>query len=487
LGSIDWQKVTDLAAVILAEKSKDLLVTSYLAVSQVHLNRMEGLIVGLTNIHDLMAHHWENLFPPKKRIRGRLSAIEWWLEKTNTALEKVEPKPIAPQKLEEINTTLSQIDTLLGEYLPEPPLLRPIQRFVENIPALTADTNEPKPEQTQPPPETTPKPEPEQKQAELKPQPAPTGPEDITNLQDAQKVINSGLKALLKVASFLLEKDPMNPVGYRYRRLALWSKVSNLPAATNSKTQIPPPTPQIQQPLTDLRNNANWSALLKSAEQRLSHFIFWLDLNRFVAESLAGLGEDYQQAHDVVCQETAFVLHRFPGLVELLFSDGTPIADSETKSWLKSIELGSGRPMSEALQVTDTGGGANGKDKMIETIKTVQALAKQNKLVDAVKSLQAELQSSFSKKEALLWRLALCQILIGSKRTDMALPHLELILKDIDAFRLSTWDPELALKGLKVVWTGFNNHTNKEYKHNAETVLNRISELDPVAALNLVK
>jgi type VI secretion system protein VasJ len=358
---------------------------------------------------------------------------------------------------------------------------------VETIPALTADTTEPKPGQTQPPPGTTPKSEPEQKQTELTPKPAPTGPEDITDLQDAQKVINSGMKTLLKVASFLLEKDPTNPVGYRYRRLALWSKISNPPPATNSKTQIPPPTPQVQQPLTDLRSNANWNALLESAEQRLSHFIFWLDLNRFVAESLAGLGEDYRQAHEVVCQETAFLLHRFPSLAGLLFSDGTPVADSETKNWLKNIELGGGRPASEAFQVTDSGGGANGNDKMIETIKTAQALAKQNKLVDAVKSLQAELQSSFSRKEALLWRLELCQILIGSKRNEMALPHLDLILKDIDAFQLDTWDPELALKGLKVVWAGFNNHSDKEYKHNAETVLNRISELDPVAALRLTK
>jgi type VI secretion system protein VasJ len=195
----------------------------------------------------------------------------------------------------------------------------------------------------------------------------------------------------------------------------------------------------------------------------------------------------YQQANHAVCQETSFLRLRFPGLEDLAFADGTPFADPDTKQWLHHIEPESNKATARTATITESKEGKNEEQKMAKAIQFAQNLAKKNRLVDAVKSLQAELQSSFSRKEALLWRLAMCRILIESKRTDMALPHLELILKDIDTFRLDAWDPALALRGLKVVWTGYNHHTNKDYKDNAARVLNRISELDPVAALNLAK
>ena len=84
-GGIEWKKVNTLSALILAEKSKDLLVASYMAVSQVHTHQLDGLAIGLTVMHDMVEAYWDNLFPPKKRMRGRLGAIEWWIEKTENA------------------------------------------------------------------------------------------------------------------------------------------------------------------------------------------------------------------------------------------------------------------------------------------------------------------------------------------------------------------------------------------------------------------
>ena len=65
------------------------------------------------------------------------------------------------------------------------------------------------------------------------------------------------------------------------------------------------------------------------------------------------------------------------------------------------------------------------------------------------------------------------------------MPHLELILKDIETYRLETWDPRLALDGLKLVWTGYNSHTGTEAKGKAEAVLSQIARLDPAEALKL--
>ena len=69
-GSIDWEKVSRLATTILSAQSKDLLVASYLAVSQVHLRRIDGLNDGLSLLHNLIEGFWDHLFPPKKTHAG---------------------------------------------------------------------------------------------------------------------------------------------------------------------------------------------------------------------------------------------------------------------------------------------------------------------------------------------------------------------------------------------------------------------------------
>ena len=488
-GGTDWKKVSDLAGAILAKKSKHLLVASYLAVSQVHMRQIEGLADGLTVIHDLIATYWEGMFPPKKRMRGRLGAIEWWVEKTETALTGLKPQPVAAGKLEAIQKTLSQIDALLNEYLPEPPLLRPIQRALEIIPSVseTKPETEPIPVREQARPEPPPAPQPETKPEVPKVVPAAAVPETLVTVQDAQKVISSGMQKVRQAATFLLENDLMNAMAYRYRRVAAWSMVSALPPESNGKTQIPPPAPQILQSLLDFKESGNWNALVLTAEQRLSQFIFWFDLNRLVAEALGNLGDGYENALDVVRQETAFFIHRLPGLVGMTFSDGTPFADPETSQWLKGIAPGAGSTTDAAGTTPAALKSADETARMAHTLAEAQALAKKKKLLEAVQLLQPELKKCVSHQEALMWRLALCRMLIGSKRTDMALPHLDLILKDIESYQLETWDPRLALEGLKLVWTGYNSHTGDEANAKAEAVFRQIAKLDPAEALKLSK
>jgi len=501
-GGIDWQKVSDTAAFILAEKSKDLLVASYLAVSQIHTRKIEGFAVGLKVIHDLLDQFWDTLFPPKKRMRGRLGAIEWWIEKTESALKNIKPEPLAHEKLNELNETLTLIDSIFSKYLPEPPLLTSVQRYIESIPCLT----EQKPEAGPPssveekavsdlssveerpqtgvlPSET--KTEPKQKAP--KPAALPVEPKEITTEQDAQKLISWGFQKIHQAASFILENNPMSAMGYRYRRISAWSKVSSLPQATGGKTLIPSPAPYILKSLHDLRGSGNWSALINSSEQNLSQFVFWIDLNRFVADALINLGEGHEEAHEAVCQETAFFMHRLPGLDTLAFSNEMPFADSETKEWLKKIELGAGSEMVMPVQVMEFAEDKDRKDRMTETIEKAQHLVKKKKIVEGITLIQQKLQHCFSRKEALSWRLVLCQILLGSKNKDMTLPHIEQILEDIERYQLETWDPQLALKGLKVAWTGFNSFSDKSFKQNAVQTLNRIAKLDPAEALRLNK
>ena len=488
-GGIDWKKVSDLAVSILDKKGKDLLVASYLAVSQIHMRRIEGLADGLKVLHDLIEHYWDDLFPPKKRMRGRLAAIEWWIEKTITALKGITSQPVAAEKMDTINHTLTQIDSLLTEHLPEPPPLRPIQRALEQISSVSQGQSEPESASAAEPPQPQPSPALKPKTPREPPQTAAPSdePQELATESDAQKFITTGMQKVRQAAAFLLEHNSMNAVAYRYRRTAAWSLVSAPPPESNGQTRIPPPAPQVRQALLDFRDSGNWNALIMSAEQRLSQFIFWFDLNRFSANALASLGNGYQNACEAVCQETAFFLYRFPTLAELSFSDGCPFADPETRQWLNEIAIGANSVAEAGAAMSEPADAADETDHMASTLAKARGLAKKKKLPQAVRLFQTELKNCDSQQEALMWRSALCRILIWSKRTDMALPHLELILKDIETYRLVNWDPQLALDGLKLVWTGYTKHTDKEVKRNAQAVLSQIAKLDPVEALSLSK
>lgn len=125
------------------------------------------------------------------------------------------------------------------------------------------------------------------------------------------------------------------------------------------------------------------------------------------------------------------------------------------------------------------------EDKMSATIKEAQDLAVKMKTVEAVGLIHAELKHCPSQKESLLWRMALCRILLGSDKKEMAVPHLELIVKDIDAFQLETWDPGLALSALMIARAGYSSFTENQFKNQALEILNRIAKIDPVTAMRI--
>jgi len=499
----DWKKVGDLSALILAEKSKDLRAAGYFAVSQVHTNQIEGLTIGITVLHDMIEHFWDELFPPKKRMQRRLGAIKWWLEKTENTikwwLEKTESatktikfKPIQNEIIEELKSILNKLNALLIEHMPKPPTFKPLMSQIEKIPVVKKkEQPEPNAKEKKSPPKPVDKkkkrePRPRTEDPPVVPADPPRLSGEIVDEGDAKALLDDSLKNLGQLADFWFKTDPENPRSYRFRRTAAWLSLDRLPADREGVTIIQPPPVHEAQVLNSVREKKDWKELLKAAEPKVYQQEFWIDLHRMVAEALSNLGNGYQDALDAVCQETALFVYRMPGLINLSFADETPFADPETRQWVKNIALGSSAAMFEPIQITESNG-EDKTDRMENAIKKAMALVEKKKIVEAVSSLQEELQSAFSKKEALLWRLALCQILLSSKKANMALPHLEVILEIIDNYKLEDWDPKLALKGFKMVFQGYRAHSDKAIKQQSEQILNRIGKIHPVEALRLAK
>jgi type VI secretion system protein VasJ len=473
ISNVNWTIIIKLASEILAEKSKDLLVTSYLAVALIYNRQIEGFAIGLRVYQELLENFWDDLYPEKNRMRARSGAIEWWLEKTETALKRFQQTTLPSDQLTSLRENVEKINQFLSQHLEEPPSFSAIRDQLESFAAPAPPPEQPKQEG----PAT-------EKKA---PREEPEISVALMSADDAQIVLNDGLQKILRVATFLWQGDLSNPQAYRWTRIAAWSMIDTLPQATDGQTRIFPPTGQIRNLLIDLRNKGNDESLLKSAEARVSEFIFWIDLNRFVSEALMNLGEAYQKAKDVVEQETAYFIHRLPGLEDLSFSDGFPFADPETKQWLKGITSTVGFAATEPLLISEPLSKEQNEDLIGKEISEAQILIKKGKLLEAIGGIQQKFQSSLSQKEKLLWRLGLCQLLLNTKQTKLILPYLEQVINDIDFFNLEEYDPKLALRGLKLVWAGLHSQSDQFSQKKADEILHRIAKIDWAEAIRMRK
>ena len=485
-GSVNWEKVSRFASDILMHKSKDLLVASYLAVALIYTRGNDGFAMGLKMYLDLIERFWDDLFPPKARMRGRVRSVEWWVEKAEAALKHANDLSFPPDQLAMIKENLNRLDIFLAEHLENAPSLAAVKDFFNSLP----DPGE-EPARSESPlntiagtPDETPS-----VQAPIQ-RPKPESDEIaqvISSHQEADSELNDGLKKIRDAAFYLFQRDPASPHAYRLTRKAAWYGVEELPPVVNGRTRIPPPSAPEKNLLFDLRNTSDAEALLKAAEARLPQYIFWIDLNRLSAEALSRLGSRYEKAHEAVCQETAFLLHRLSGLEELSFSDGTPFATPETRQWLEGI-IFRATPFTPSGSTSPDCAGENVTESFIEkNIEEIQLMIRKGKLIEAMEETQRKLHDCSSQRERLLWRLALAQMLVNVGKPKLALPHLDQVLRDIDRHELEEYDPAMAMRGLRLAWHALEAQAEQKFKDRATDVLHRIGRLDMPEMVRLTK
>lgn len=477
-GEIDWDKVIRLSASILAEKSKNLLVASYLCVALVHSRGLEGLESGLTVYRELLENFWETLFPSQKRMRGRRNAVEWWKENILSIIKSLPPEPsFTEEKIDHFIKSIEAIDTFFSEHMDDAPSLHQLRESISDMKSKAkSEEGEPEEAPVQPEPSV------------VLPSKMVERPEEDTKIlseQDFQKMLHSGLEILRQVATMYMKKDPSNAMGYRLTRIAAWLPVETIPPVENDKTRIQPPMPEIKNAIENLYQQGNFKGLLESAEARVGQFLFWLDLSRYVAEALEKLG--YQEAHEAVVQETVTYARRLTGIENFTFSDGTPFADEDTKEWLKEITAEKTGMANDVFASSKNTSGDYEELHIAEVYAEANSLMKEKKISEAVQLMQQELHIGTSQRTKFLSRMALTRLLVDAKKIRLALPHILETLNDIEKYNIDNWDPDLALKALTEVYSGLKAQKDKDLQDRAVEALDHIAKLNPAAALRLVK
>ena len=456
---IDWDNVISLSSQILEKESKHLQVACYLCYGLLKTKGFKGFATGVHILKELMENFWEPMFPPKKRMKGRRGIITWWEEKTSDFIDNTKAVTWEKEKRDALIDDLNAIDSFLDDNMEDAPLLVP---FIKRIKSVVNEEKEESSEGTDTPAEGT------------------GSSMDITSDMDANSLFEHGLGVIGKAASGLIAQDPFNPVPYRLNRIVAWMPIDDLPTAEEGKTMIPPPDEQIIEAMSTLYDNSEWEDLADSCESNVRQFLFWLDLSRYVAECMEQLG------HEEVCRaveaETILFVQRLEGIEQMSFSDGTPFADTGTREWLDKLTQKNSGNNSE----TDSGKSDSIQQLISLNMAEAQKFIKKRKPDQALALLMDCSSKSTSEREKFLWKMCVARVLINAKKIQIAASYIDEILDYIEKFKLEIWEPDNAIEALSLALTGLRLQKNDRHESLIETVIKKISMLDPIKAMRII-
>lgn len=465
-GQTDWTKVIKLATVILSTQGKDLLVASYLAVGLMRQKPVEGFAQGLRVLRDMIVQHWDGLFPPAKRMRGRRNALQYWLDATEELMRDANPAPLEQELVDAMQACIDDIDALLREKDDEPPGVFRLASIVKGFPVRVEA------------PVAAPAPESDTAGEASGMMTGATALEvgPVASGEDADRAIESGFTVLRSAADYLLEYDPANPLGYRIGRWIAWSRITGIEGDESGVTIFPAPDSNYVDMLVSVEGAGDPLSALRFAETQFPENPLWLDLNRCAARALHALGEDHAAAAHAILLETALVAARLGGGT-LRFSDGTPFASPETRQWLS--EAGSGSPGDNAAQP------ALSQD-LGDAMKKAAALAGNGDLLGAASALQRGIGKAANANERFQARVKLGEFVLNGQVVANPWPFVQPLLEDIDRHRIDEWDPALAVAGLRVVFGALGAAGDAApVTPTTSDLLTRIALLDYAEALRL--
>ncbi|CAJ3888770.1 type VI secretion system [Burkholderia pseudomallei] len=535
-GQVDWRAATHLAAELLRERGKDLLVGCYLAGALLQTGGAAGLRCGLEIVGDLVERHWDAMSPPVSRMRARRGALQWLVDRVDAMHDAGAAAcggACSAELVAQLRAAARRIDALLAERDDDAPTMRAVHAFAERLPvevvevvevadeadvAETAETAEADAHgSTGGPAAEIAIAAAEQALIDPAGRAAPSADTDTNANADAagqparldeaagrERALADALAQLHCVATAFAQADWADARGFRLRRVACWSSVCALPEtdAENGRTRIAAPSASIVGAAKSIDGDGEPVAAVRFAEAHAQAFPLWLDLQRIAARALARAGGDGADARREVETAVRALLARLPGLDALTFADGTPFADDATRAWLG--ELGapvvaadavspSSLPLSprpsppersspmagEPARAPGDACGASADD----AVDRACAFAASGQLDLALHAIQHAIDRATSAEQRLRARVRLCELARDHWPHEVPEAFARGVIEPIRRHDLLAWNPELALDGLSAAYALLIRR-DRESAH-ARTVLDEIASVDAARAMRL--
>ena len=444
-GAVDWVQVATLGKKLLGSKSKDMLLAAYTGFALFAPKKsLSGLLEGMALVSELTDKFWDSLFPDGKRQKARANAVGWFVQRVTVAIGDVTPAaadrdvvealvPAAQRLAEVCRTRLTEGGPAFG------PLMEALERIRLQLP----------PEAPPPPP---PAPTPTPSASPSNGAPSTSAPASSTAAvpaavaapalpargADATGWLREVGSALCQAAADIRRAGPADPVAYRLLRTGLWLHLTQAPPrGPDGRCPFPGLPPDGRAQMQALATNGRWMELLEEAESALIQHRFQMDLHRFSAAALAGLG--HTAARAALVAELGAWLRRVPEAADLAASDGSPVADAQTRAWLDLEVRGGGG------NAPGTGAGA---DPTAEAVGEAKSLFATGKGAEALALLQLRVQTADSGRARFRLRLELAK-LCAPNQPAVARALYAALARECTAHDLDTWEPALTAECLE--------------------------------------
>lgn len=482
-GRADYERIVELARGILTEKSKDLRAAGYLVIGEARANGADRMAEAVRAVRLLINTYWEDLYPAKRRMRGRGSTLQFisdrlsdWVssadfERTDRAVvvaARDDLKAIQDFGLQEmgkhapaLSGLLNELDDVIGS-LPEP---EPEESPSEELDAAASEPDE----------EDVTSPD------------TPSASTDLTSESDAST-------AVVRAATFLREQDLTDPIPYHLLRAVQWGVLREPPPDDGGETRLPSPREQRRTYLRELLEDDEYETLIRESESSLQNepFHLWLDLQRLIASALDALGASYELARDAVLFDVARLVDRLPGLLGLTFRDGTPFASPITVDWIETQV----RPVLSDGDGDEEGSTTSGDHTLPVTKQYEKArqLLSGGDLDEALTLMRDGAAEDISGKEAFHRRFYIAELCVKGNKFTVARPLLDELDAEIEKHSLDLWRPSLALE----VWENkykcydalaetASGENQGRFSEEADVVFSKICRLDAVEGLSVAK
>lgn len=336
--AVNWQQVVSLSEALLRDRGKHLKVGVHYAHGLMQTEGSAGLATGLAVLADMVESHWEGLFPPPRRLRGRINVIAWLAERVDASLDMLANHPVKSRG--DALAAAERLVSNLGKHNTDAadaawPLVATL-RDAANRPAPDTGTTPkaPSASDTQKPP------------ADSRATGAATGgttstgnvapitPDvaDLGSERTREHALKAQRQAIFSFVRRLRDAAPSDPRAYSLHRASVWLQLKDLPPAVGGVTELPCPPAEVQAAIEASMVAEAYEAAVSQCEEAVIHSLFWFQGHRICAQALSRLGR--QSAADAVQAAVGALLSRFPGLKDLKFRNGDPFVDAATRSWL---------------------------------------------------------------------------------------------------------------------------------------------------------
>lgn len=540
----DWGLVVRLCGDVLQKKSKDLQVAVWLMEAMLHREGFAGLRGGVDYLQQLIDKFWDNLYPELEDGDAELRAgpLEWvgnklgdpvklvpinpeghsWaafmssrsvpleetvkndVNKLNARKKLIESGKLAPEAFEKAvegaskayyKQLVGDIDGCLGglkalgklcddKFGDESPSFLGLRKSLEEVRNVVFPLLKKKLELDPDPPEAEPVAESAEEAEAVAEAAAPVdsgGDGGLVSIEPSS--YPDAVARVAAAAKYIRQKEPGNPAPFLMLRGLRWGEV-RASGSPPKQRLLEPPSTTVRTQLKSYLLDQRWAELLEASELAMAQNCGrgWLDLQRYAITACDRLGATYYLAGQAMRDALRDYLGAVPQLSEMTMMDDTPVANDETRTWL-TAEITTEEAAPAAGDPGDGAKPAPGPTANRSIFETAMAAVRSGNAEGGIGMLMRELQRESSTRGRFRRKTELAAALVASGREAIALPILEELAAQIEAFKLEEWEGGNVVAQPLVLLYQCMTKLNGDAAMRQALYL-RICRLDPLQALS---